>query len=93
MSLRPGLPLILAMTLLVSSAWAGDVIINEHGYTEGNEYQRAVFVSVFLPEDMVCSQPVQFVRPASQPEPEPEPEVVTCGDGGLVISPAVCEKE
>lgn len=79
-----GVILILLAAFAVSS-FAGDVIVNDEGYHEGNELQRAVFVPIFLPEDMVCSQPVTFVRPVLK---EPEPE--ECEDGVLVISPSTC---
>lgn len=76
---------IFILLALALPAFAGDVIVNDEGYHEGNELQRAVFVPIFLPEDMVCSQPVTFVRPVLK---EPEPE--ECEDGVLVISPSTC---
>jgi len=75
---------IVLIALFISTAVAaGDIIINEDGQTEGNEFQKAVFVSIFLPEDMVCSQPVKFVRPVEEYDND-------CDSGdGLVISPCV----
>lgn len=81
---------IFILLALALPAFAGDVIINEEGYHEGNDLQRAVFISIFLPEEMVCSQPVQFVWPEPELiELEPEP----CIPGELAISPSTCTPE
>ena len=71
--------------LMAATATAQTVVTSDGDYIDVPADKDVVFIAKGLPKQcaVICTSKVMH--------PEPEPQEVKCGDGGLVISPSVCD--